>query len=139
MSSYLIFCYVVSTFLLIGFLSLFFKGFKSRDTKEKVLVIVTSVIFLGLFVFVNFNEYEKEQDAKKVMEKTEPTYYIKTDTLELYKIDGKHYRYAPRMHQLVFFGDIDEKISSRVISIVYFFSKLTKLQYPPLVFLSNEG
>ena len=108
MSSYLIFCYVVSTFLLIEFLSLFFKRFKSRDTKKKVLVIVTSVIFLGLFVFVNFNEYEKEQDAKKVMEKTEPTYYIKTDTLELYKIDGK---YAPRMHQLVFFGDIDETIT----------------------------
>lgn len=108
MSSYLIFCYIVSTFLLIGFLSMFFKGFKNRDRGEKILCIVVSLIFLGMFTFVNYNEYEKEQDAKKVMETTESIYYAKTDTLELYKIDGKYYRYAPRMHQLVFFDDIDE-------------------------------
>ena len=78
------------------------------DRGGKILCVVTSLIFLGMFVFVNYNEYDKEQDARKVMETTESIYYIKTDTLELYKIDGKYYRYAPRMHQLVFFGNIDE-------------------------------
>lgn len=108
MSSYLTVCFVVSSFLTLGFILMFFKGFKNRDLGGKILCIVASLIFLGIFVFVNYNEYEKEQDAKKIMERTEPTYYIKMDTLELYKIDGKYYRYAPRMHQLVFFGDIDE-------------------------------
>lgn len=114
MSSYLIFCYVASTFLILGFLSVLFKGFKERDSRGKALVIVASFIFLGLFVFVNINEYEKEQDAKKIMEKIGPTRYIEKDTLNLYKIDGRYYRYATRMNQLVYYSNSID--SANVIS-----------------------
>jgi hypothetical protein len=98
----------VSALLTIGFISMFFKGYKNMDRGGKILCVVASLIFLGMFLFVNINEYGKEQDAKKVRDTTEPIYYIKIDTLELYKIDGRYYRYAPRMHQFVFFGNVNE-------------------------------
>ena len=43
-----------------------FIGFKDRDSRGKTLVIIASFIFLGLFVFANVNEYEKNKMLRRL-------------------------------------------------------------------------
>ena len=103
MSTHLIIVCFVLVFFSIGFSFMFNEGFEQKTKSSKVIGIVASIIIFCAYFFLAFREYRDEKWAENIVSNLRPIEYIEGDTIKLYEVDGRYYRYAPRMNQLVYY------------------------------------
>ena len=73
--------------------------------------IVASIILFCVFFFLAFSEYRDEERVENIVNNIKPIEYIERDTIKLYEVDGRYYRYAPRMNQLVYYSSSIDSVN----------------------------
>ena len=106
----IVFCFVL-VFFFIGFSFIFNAGFKQKTRPNKVIGIVASIILFCVFFFLAFSEYRDEERVENIVNNIKPIEYIERDTIKLYEVDGRYYRYAPRMNQLVYYSSSIDSVN----------------------------